>query len=475
MKSLDVKKIGLIGGPLLFLLLMMSSPISFSTDQWRVICLAVWMLIWWITESAPIAVTALLPILLLPALGVFSLKESTAPYGSDIVFLFFGGFVIAIALEKWNVHRRIAMNVVKLTGTKANRIILGFMLATGALSLWISNTACAVMMLPMALSVIDLLRDPAIELDPKNRRNFAISLLLGIAYAANAGGIGTLIGTPPNLVMAGFLKEQYGIEISFLDWMKIGLPFAAVLLMFTYWMLVKFMFPNRMGEIKGAAALINNELKSLGKLKEPEFRVLVIFVFTALLWTFRSFLETQLPFLSLSDTGIAVLAAILLFVLPSGKKQGTLLHWDDTSKLPWGILLLFGGGLALAAAFQDVGLVTIIGETVVKMQPGSAFGLMLLLSVVALFMTEVMSNVALTTIFVPVVSAIGVSMGLSPEYFAIPVTIAASCAYMLPMATPPNAIVFASGEIRIADMAKAGFVLNLIAAGLIAAMAYFML
>jgi sodium-dependent dicarboxylate transporter 2/3/5 len=275
--------------------------------------------------------------------------------------------------------------------------------------------------------------------------------------------------------MAGFLKEQYGIEISFLDWMKIGLPFAAVLLMFTYWMLVKFMFPNRMGEIKGAAALINNELKSLGKLKEPEFRVLVIFVFTALLWTFRSFLETQLPFLSLSDTGIAVLAAILLFVLPSGKKQGTLLHWDDTSKLPWGILLLFGGGLALAAAFQDVGLVTIIGETVVKMQPGSAFGLMLLLSVVALFMTEVMSNVALTTIFVPVVSAIGVSMGLSPEYFAIPVTIAASCAYMLPMATPPNAIVFASGEIRIADMAKAGFVLNLIAAGLIAAMAYFML
>jgi len=475
MKSMNIKTIGLYGGPLLFLLLMMASPQSLNTDQWRVVCLVVLMLTWWITEAAPIPVTALLPIIMLPALGVFSLKESTAPYGSDIVFLFFGGFVIAIALEKWGLHRRIAMNIVKRTGTKADHIIFGFMLATGALSMWISNTACAVMMLPMALSVIKLLQDPAIDAGAKSRKNFSLALLLGIAYAANAGGIGTLIGTPPNLVMAGFLKEQYGIEISFWEWMKIGLPFAAVLLAMTYFLLVKWLFPNRMKEIKGASNLIDSELKSLGKMQEPERRVLIIFVMTALLWTFRAFLESQMPFLALSDTGIAVFAAILLFVGPSGNKSGKLLQWDDTKSLPWGILLLFGGGLALAASFQEVGLVSKIGEWVVSLDPGTGFGLMLLLALVSLFMTEVMSNVALTTIFVPVVAAIGVSMGLSPVYFAIPVTIASSCAYMLPMATPPNAIVFASGEIKITDMARAGFLLNLIAAGLIALLAWVML
>lgn len=469
---LDFAFAGLLAGPLVFLLMMLASPADFTTDQWKVMAVAAFMLIWWLTEAVPIAVTALLPIVLLPSLGVLTLKDTTAQYGSDIVYLFLGGFMIALALEKWQLHRRIALGIVKLTGTEANRIILGFMLATALLSMWISNTACAVMMLPMALSVTRLVQDPALECDDRGRRYFSISLLLGIAYAANAGGIGTLIGTPPNLVMAGYLRDQMGIDVSFLDWMKVGLPFSLALLGATYLMLTRLMFPNRLGVIKGAGELIDREYKELGPLGEPEVRVLAVFVFTALLWIFRSWLDSILPFMALNDTGIAIAATVVLFVIPSRKGSAKkLLDWEDSRGLPWGILLLFGGGLSLAAALQAVGLIKLIGDGITGLGIEGTFGLMMAMTVVALFLTEVMSNVALTTVFVPVAAAIGVGMGASPLYFAVPVTIASSCAYMLPMATPPNAIVFASGQLKISDMARAGFVLNLIAALLISLMA----
>lgn len=469
---LDFAFAGLLAGPLVFLFMMLASPFDFTTDQWKVLAVAALMLIWWLTEAIPIAVTALLPIVLLPSLGVLTLKETTAQYGSDIVYLFLGGFMIALALEKWHLHRRIALGIVKLTGTGADRIILGFMLATAALSLWISNTACAVMMLPMALSVIRLVQDPSVDIDERGRKNFSISLLLGVAYAANAGGIGTLIGTPPNLVMAGYLRDQLGIDVSFMDWLKVGLPFSLVLLVSTYFMLTRLMFPNRLGVIKGAGELIDKEYRELGPLGEPEFRVLSVFLITALLWIFRSWLDSILPFMGLNDTGIAVAATIALFIIPSRKRSARkLLEWEDSKGLPWGILLLFGGGLSLAAALQSVGIIKLIGDGITGLGIESTFGLMMALSIVALFLTEVMSNVALTMVFVPVAAAIGVGMGASPLYFTVPVTIAASCAFMLPMATPPNAIVFASGHLKISDMARAGFVLNLIAALLISLMA----
>lgn len=456
--------------------MMLSPSGSFTTDEWRVLAVGTWMLIWWISEAVPIAVTSLLPIALLPFLGVMSVREATAPYGSHIVFLFLGGFMIALAMEKWELHRRIALNILKLTGTAANRVVLGFMLSSALLSMWISNTATTVMMLPIAMSVISLIHSSG-NYPEKSIRNFDLSLLLGTAYAANAGGIATLIGTPPNLVLAGYFKEQLSIDVSFFDWMKVGLPFSLILLFITYWMLVKLLFPSRLGKFQAVGNMIQSELSAMGKPSRSERRVLYLFLLTASLWVMRGFLNEVLPFLQLNDTGIAITAAILLFIIPGdgGEGKTELLNWKDTKNLPWGILLLFGGGLCLAGSFKEVGLIDRIGETVSGMDLSGRLILMLVLSAIALFLTEVMSNVALTTVFVPVVAAIAIGIGLEPEYLAIPVTIAASCAFMLPMSTPPNAIVFASGKIRIVQMARAGIVLNIIAVLLVTLLGYLVL
>lgn len=474
--TLSMKSIGLILGPLAFLFMMLGSSSDYSTDQWHVLAVGLFMLIWWVTEAVPIAVTSLLPIVLFPFLGVLSVKEASAPYGSDIVFLFLGGFLIALALEKWKLHKRIALNIVRLTGTKANRVILGFMIASGLLSMWISNTATTVMMLPIAMSVIQLLAESEQNINKKSRSNFNLALLLGVAYGANAGGVGTLIGTPPNLVLAGYFRDQLGIDVSFFDWMKVGLPFSILLLFLTYLMLVLVLFPNRIGNFEGVKTMIDKEIKSLGMLSTQERRVSLLFGFTAGLWVLRGFLNDVFPRFQLNDTGIAVASGILLFVIPSKeRKSEPLLQWTDTRQLPWGILLLFGGGLCLAGAFRDVGLIDKIGQAVQAMGLESKLLLMISLTFIALFLTEVMSNVALTTVFVPVVAAIALGLNLPPEFFAIPVTIAASCAFMLPMSTPPNAIVFASGHIKILDMAKAGFVLNIMVILMISVLGYLFL
>jgi len=460
------RKIGLLLGPILFLIIvnLPSSIVSEKGDA--VLAVALWMVIWWITETVHIAVTALLPLLLFPLLKVMEIADVGANYGSPIIFLFFGGFVLALALEKVNLHKRIALNIVKLTGTTPNKVVLGFMLATAFMSMWISNTASTVVMLPIAISVIKLLIDDQ-DGYTKADKNFALSIMLGIAFAANAGGIATVIGTPPNSVLIGLLENQYNIQISFLSWMSFGLPFSMILIAAVYLVLVKWMFPCKNILFTSSANVIDKELQKLGKISKEEKRVLSIFAVTVFLWITRTLINTLFPGLKLSDTSISLIGALSLFAIPMNFKKGTfILQWKDTERLAWGILILFGGGLALAKGMASSGLVAIITDTIAA----GNFHVLLtvsLLIVFMLFMTELMSNVALVAVLAPVVAGIAIGLNIPILNVLIPVTMASSCAFMLPMATPPNAIVFASGYVKVKEMVKAGIVLNLIAVGLL--------
>ena len=459
------KYIWVLLGPVSFLILsFLPVPKGISPEAWKVLAMASLMLIWWISEAVPIAVTSLLPLVLLPSMGVAKLEAAAAPYANPVVYLFMGGFVIALAMEKWALHKRIALQIVNMTGTNANGIIGGFMMATAFISMWISNTATAIMMLPIGLSIITLMQNQ-ISPDKENEkglRNFSISMMLAIAYGANIGGTATIIGTPPNVVFAGYMRENFNVEVTFLTWMMIGTPFAIILLIFTYFLTVKVLFPNNLGNFGGAKEIINSELKELGPMTTGEKLTLLIFISTALSWIFRLQIDSIFPAIKISDTTIALVAAMLLFIIPvSLHKKEFLLNWSDTEKLPWGILLLFGGGLSLADSLASTGIINIIGDQF-KGLDSEGWVFIIGLSTVSLFLTEVMSNVALVTIFLPVVGAIAVGAGIPPIQLCIPVTIAASCAFMFPMSTPPNAIVFASGRITIGQMAKAGFILNLI-------------
>ena len=460
------KKIGLFLGPLLFLIAI-NLPFELVSQKGDVVIgVALWMVTWWITETVSISVTALLPLILFPLFKIMPMAEVGANYGSPIIFLFFGGFVLALALEKVNLHKRIALNIIKLTGTTPNKVVLGFMIATGLMSMWISNTASTVVMLPIALSVISLLIDDE-DGFTKDDQNFALAVMLGIAFSANAGGIATVIGTPPNSVLIGFLENEYNIEISFLKWMTIGLPFSIVMITIVYLVLVKWMYPNRNLQFKASRDVIDTELHKLGKLSAKEKQVLVIFGITVFLWIFRTLINKLLPGLKLSDTIISMVAAVSIFAIPFSFKRGEfILQWKDTEKLAWGILILFGGGLALAKGMSASGIVDLVSNTIAS----SDISILLtasLLILLMLFMTELMSNVALVAVLVPVVAGIAIGLDIPIIYLLIPVTIASSCAFMLPMATPPNAIVFASGYIKVHQMARAGVILNLIAVALL--------
>ncbi len=457
-----VKKTGFFLGPLLFGLLLWYPETLIGGIGDKVLATAAWMVVWWITETVSISVTALIPLVLFPLIGVMDVKEVSSNYGSPIVFLFFGGFVMALALEKVNLHKRIALNIIKLTGTSANKVILGFMIATALMSMWISNTASTVVMLPIALSVIHLLIDDE-DGFTKADQNFALSVMLGIAFSANAGGIATIIGTPPNSVLIGFLENEYQLEISFLEWMLFGLPFAALLIIIIYFVLVKWIFPNRSLQLKASKEVIDTELKKLGKMNGREKRVLIIFGVTILLWILRIFINKWFPSLRLTDTSISMLGAFAMFAIPFRFNIGDfILEWKDTQKLPWGILILFGGGLALAAGMSKGGIVDLIAQFVADNKAMGITITVTILITLMLFLTELMSNVALTAVMVPVVAGICIGLGVPMLYVLIPVTIASSCAFMLPMATPPNAIVFASGYIKVHQMAKAGSLLNII-------------
>lgn len=460
------KKIGLILGPLLFFIAINLPFEIVSQNGDAVIGVALWMVTWWITEAVSISVTALLPLILFPLLKIMPIAEVGANYGSPIIFLFFGGFVLALALEKVNLHKRIALTIVKMTGTTPNKVVLGFMIATGLLSMWISNTASTVVMLPIALSVIQLLIDDE-DGFTKDDKNFALSVMLGIAFSANAGGIATVIGTPPNSVLIGLLENEYNTEISFLKWMTIGLPFSIIMIAIVYVVLIKWMFPNKNLQFKASSDVIDTELKKLGNISAKERMVLIIFGITVLLWVFRTLINHHFPNLKLSDTIISVTAAIALFAIPFNLKKGDfILRWKDTEKLAWGILILFGGGLALAKGMSSSGIVQLISENI-KSLDVSVLLIASLLILLMLFMTELMSNVALVAVLAPVVAGIAIGLDIPIVHLLIPVTIASSCAFMLPMATPPNAIVFASGYIKVSQMARAGVILNLIAVALL--------
>ncbi|NND82337.1 MAG: DASS family sodium-coupled anion symporter [Gammaproteobacteria bacterium] len=457
-----VQKFALVLGPLLFLALYNAPFVILNPAADKVLAVAVWMIVWWISEAVSISVTALLPLTIFPLLGIADIEDVAAKYGSPTVFLFFGGFVMALALEKVNLHKRIALTIIKLTGTSPDRIILGFMLATAFLSMWISNTATTVVMLPIALSVVGLL----LKSDgPANvsERNFALCLMLGIAYAANVGGVATIIGTPPNVVAVGFLQNELGIEVSFLNWMLLGVPFSALMLAVVFVVLVKWVYPNGLLQLAQSHNVIDSELTGLGPLSARERRVLIIFSTVIAMWVLRTSINQWLPFISLSDAGISLLAAVTLFALPFNFRSGDfILDWSDTVKLPWGILILFGGGLALAGALSDTGVIQFIGDLVSDNKTLSLLLVSAALIAIMLFMTELMSNVALTAIFVPVVAGIALGLDQSVMSLVVPVTMAASCAFMLPMATPPNAIVFSSGHIKVHQMVRAGIVLNLV-------------
>jgi len=467
------KQLGLIIGPFLFLLSFLISEPIISPVGDQVIAVAIWMISWWVSEAVSISVTALLPLLLFPILKIMPLDEVGGYYGSPIIFLFFGGFVLALALEKVNLHRRIALTIIKYTGATPNKVILGFMIATGFLSMWISNTATTVVMLPIAMSVIYLLIKDEDGFTKKDK-NFALSVMLGIAFSANAGGIATVIGTPPNSVLIGLLENEYNMEISFLKWMALGLPFSILMIGIIYVVLITF-FPSKGLDFNASKNVIQEQLDKLGPTSSKEKQVLLIFGITIALWISRTLINSLLPGLKLNDTTISMAGAIALFAIPHSFKKGDfILEWKDTQKLSWGILILFGGGLALAKGMSASGIVNRVSDLISNTDLPIVITVAILITFM-LFLTELMSNVALVAVLAPVVAGIAIGLEIPLLYVLIPVTMASSCAFMLPMATPPNAIVFASGYVKVNDMVRVGIFLNSIAIVLLIIMYQFVI
>lgn len=473
----------LLTGIALFFLFFFLNPLGASPKAAKVLAVAVLMITWWVTEALPMPAVALVPLVLFPLLNIAPIKEVATGYGDSVLFLFMGGFMIGLAIEKWNLHKRIALSIVNFTGTSGDRIILGFTLATGFLSMWLSNTATTMMMYPIAASVIHVVN----ENHKGNAKlgNFSLVIMLSIAYASNFGGIGTIIGTPPNVAFVGFIQEKYKYTVQFVDWFIICMPIAILLLLTFYLVTTKLMYRNHLAADPATQEHIKNELRQLGPLTGAEKRVLIIFVATALLWITKDLINLAfnlpsvkglLGTVKLDDTMIALMGALALFIFPSSKGAATkILEWSDTSRMAWGILLLFGGGIALASALEKAGLIQQLGKWVADFSGSGGFFLVLMITLISLFVSEVMSNIAQVIVFSPVVAGISDAMGINPLLLGIPMTLAASCASMMPMGTPPNAIVFASGHIKLNQMVKAGFVMNIIALILISLFSWFLI
>jgi len=462
-------------GPILFFFLIFVNPFQLDEKASRVVAVAALMIIWWISEAMPMPAVALVPLVMFPLLGIATISETAAPYANEVIFLFMGGFLIGLAIEKWNLHKRIALSIVKITGTSGNRIILGFILATGFLSMWLSNTATTMMMFPIALSVISVVKGAGV--DQKSTINFSLCIMLSIAYASNFGGIATIIGTPPNVAYTSFINKRYGYDVSFANWMIICLPIALILLLSLYFVLVKWLYPNRIASSVKMQDMIHTGLTELGPMKQPERRVLYVFVLTASLWITRDLIN-KLGWFRLDDNMIAIFGALLLFIIPArtteeGPKK--ILEWKDTGSMAWGILLLFGGGITLASAMEKAGLITLLGNWIAGFSGSNLLLIIIVVTVLSIFMSELMSNIAQVIVLAPVVSGIADAIGINPFLLGVPMTLAASCASMMPMGTPPNAIVFASGHIQMKQMMKAGFVMNIISIVLIVLFCYLVL
>lgn len=468
------KKIGLILGPLTFFVFLIFGQFEgLSNSGQSVLASTLWIAIWWVTEAIPIAATALLPIILFPLSQGMELPTTTESYGHKYVFLYLGGFLIAIGIEKWNLHKRIAINIISFIGTDVRKVILGFMIATAFLSMWISNTATSVMMLPIGVAIIKQLKDNPASLENENTI-FGKALMLGIAYSASIGGIATLIGTPPNLVMAGVISEIYNYEITFFKWFIFGFPISIILLFFCWYYITRVAYVFNQREFPGGRSEVNRLKTDLGPISYEEKIIAIIFALAGFCWITRSFLlQSILPVLD--DTIIAISFGLILFVIPSKAKTNTLLNWKDTIQLPWGVIILFGGGMAIAKAFEISGLAIWLGELMTTLNALPFFILIIFLIAAVNFLTEITSNLATTAMILPVLASLAFEIGVHPFGIMIGAAVAASCAFMLPVATPPNAIVFGSGYLKIPDMVSRGIVLNIFSIILIAVMVYFIL
>ncbi len=476
--SIDgIKALGLWLGPLVGLIMIGTAADQsvMSAIAWRVAGIALWMAIWWATEAIPVAATAFIPLVTFDLLGISTIKATAASYAHPTIYLFLGAFVLALAVEKWSLHRRIALWVILRAGTNPSRLIFGFMIAAAALSMWITNTSTAMMLLPIAASVAVLVAERADTASVSSKRDFQTALMLSLAYATTLGGMATLIGTPPNVFLAGFMEERYGVLIGFFDWLMIGLPLTLCLLPLGWWVLTKVVYRVATSDGQATQDALAEMQRSLGSLTVQERRVGVIFLAVVLLWMTRSYLDDLVVLQGLSDAGIAMTAALLLFIVPSGASNGgSLIQWEDLVKLPWSVLILFGGGLSLAAQVSSSGLAGWLGENLSPLVSTGLFFLVLAAAGLVVFLTELTSNLATTATFLPVIAAIATQSGIEPLVLCVPITLAASCAFMLPVATPPNAIVYASGMLTVPDMVRAGFFMNLIAMAILTVVAMFL-
>ncbi len=470
-----MKWIGFAGGLLLFVVMILASPPEgLGLAGWRTAAVAALMATWWVTEVIPISATAMLPLVLFPVLGIADISATATPYANPMIFLFLGGFIIAIAMQRWDLHRRIALNIIVLIGSKPRNIIAGFMVSSAFMSMWVSNTAATLMMLPIAMSVIQLTRSGNdLKLSHREFRNFSLTLMLAIAFSSSVGGLGTVIGTPTNALMIAFVHDAYGIEINFAEWMMIGIPVVILGLPVIFYALANIVYPVRFQKLPGGKEFIMEELNRLGKISRPEILVAVVFIFTGMMWMTRPLFADLIP--GLSDAGIAIFGALLLFLIPVNLKNATfLLKWKDAEKLPWGVLILFGGGLSLAGAIQRTGLAEWVGGYFGIIAGWHVILIIFVVAIVIIMFTELASNSATAAAFLPVIGSVAISIGQDPLLLAIPVALVASCAFMLPVATPPNAIVYGSGVMSIPEMAKAGLLLNLFFAILISILTYFL-
>ena len=468
------KQVGLYLGPALFFLtLIFFNPPGLNDPSRAVLASSLWIAIWWITEAIPISVTALLPIILFPLSGGMELADTTASYGHKLVFLTMGGFIIAIAIEKWDLHKRIALNIIHHIGTDIKKIILGFMVATAFLSMWISNTATSVMMLPIGIVIIKQLQENP-NFSTGEHNSFAKALMLSIAYSASIGGVSTLIGTPTNMVMAGAISQIYDYEISFLDWFIFGFPLSTMILIFSWYYLTTMAFSFKETSFPGGREEILKLREALGKITYEQKVVSFVFIAAAFCWITKNFILKNI-FPNIDDTIISIFFASLLFLINARGKKKKILKWEDTLNLPWGVLLLLGSGMSFAKAVDSSGLSIWVGNQISSFGTLNLFVLIVLLITVVNFLTEIASNMATIAMMLPILAPIALEFDLNPFVLMVAASVSASCAFMLPVATPPNAVVFGSGYLKMPDMVKKGFLLNLTSIVIIALMVYFVL
>ena len=468
--------VGLLLGPALAITMVLAGPpAGLAEPGWFTAAVGVLMAVWWATEAVPIAVTALLPIVLFPLLDVATIQDATAPYSNKVVFLFLGGFIVAFAMQRWNLHKRIALTVLQHVGGNGRSLVGGFMLASAAVSMWVMNTSTTMMMLPIAVSIIGVVHNTVDDLDDDGRKDFQYALLLGVAYGATIGGMATLIGTAPNAILAGFMEETYGIQINFSSWMLVGLPLSALMLPVAWIVLTRFAFNVDFHTSKEGKSALARMKDDLGPMSRPEKRVAIVFLLMAMTWITRPLLVKVPGLEALDDSAIAIAGAIALFIVPSGEKSDPiLLRWQYAEQLPFGVLLLFGGGMSLARSVADTGLAAWIGSSLEVVGSLPLPVIVIIAATMIIFLTELTSNIGTTTTFLPVVGAIAIQSGFDPIAIAVPVTFAASCAFMLPVATPPNAIVFGSGMLTIPKMIRAGMMLNIASIFLVSLVALYL-